>query len=816
MLRIFLFIFVSIALHTSSWAKDGMPASGAIESIRYDAESNHVHISGWAAEDDIANREAPFEIFAHEEIGEIQKKIINGRHFDLDVKFKKPLPGGLVEIQTTITSPSGEKTRLRLTDGSPPLLHISKIYGRHWILLGIILLSIALSYTKRCQQFGDRLANWTQRHTRGIAGGILILGFLLVFIGATGSSLRIALEGPVAQAISKTSGSSSRIFKLQYSRGDEWGILTPNVLAQTHHTPPFPIINTNLGIDGQNMGVLGMTGVPIAQWAAVARPATWGYFFLPLRQAQSWQWQLPFWGCLLALWWLLNLLRPHSAGRNLALSILFCVAPYAAAWSNWPLYFTLFPAILFACFIKLIESQKITHALLWGSGMGYALAAWVLTLYPPWMVSIGTLCALLCAGWLLDRRSSLKISSTKIFGMTVGLIVAAALLGSWWLDTKDAIELMQNTVYPGQRTTLTGGDGNILWTFRGYTNAEAITFSGDTPWTNQPEISSYIWLPFAMGWLCIYGLLREKKNRWLLLGCTTFIVYYFIFAFIGIPEWMAKATQWGRVPTNRADVSLGLAFIVLLCLINQEWFVHPLPEKLPWLHKGLIAIVAAGSLWLVYTVLSTMPIFVFPKNSIIYIASFMVFTIFCIWWLTQGKTTGAIALFLIFFLTASLGFNPITKAPKSIEITSEVKALASDKDGHIQRTLFVSGEGMGPHFLAAVGLPTVNGVLAYPQRTLWKQLQLPEKDWPIVNRYQHLAFTTGTPSNHGSYSVSSPWMEWVVVTIDPEKFDFRLTGAQRVAAFGEQAINLRKSPMLKEIGSYKGLIWFSVNPSSSS
>jgi len=815
MLRIFFIIFASIALHAGAWAKDGTSASGAIESMRYDSQSNHMHISGWTAEDSTTSRDISFEIFAHEEVGKIQSKHVSGRHFDLDVEFKKPLPGGLVEIQTTVISPTGEKVQLRLTDGSPPLLHIKKIYTRHWILLGITLFFIALSYTKRCQQLGKRFANWTQCHIMAITSGILMLSALLVFIGVTGSSIRIALEGPVAQAISKVSGSSSRIFKLQYSRGDEWGILTPNVLAQIHHTPPFPIVNTNLGIDGQNMGILGMTGVPIAQWAAIARPATWGYFFLPLRQAQSWQWQLPFWGCLLALWWLLNLLKPQSAGRNLALSLLFCVAPYAAAWSNWPLYFTLFPIIVFACFIKLTRSQGITRPLLWGIGMGYAFAAWVLTLYPPWMVSIGTLCALLGIGWLLDQRSSLQISGAKISGITIGLLIATAILGSWWLDTKDAIELMQNTVYPGQRTTLTGGSGNILWTFRGYTNAEAITFSGDTPWTNQPEISSYIWFPFTIGWLCIYGLIRERKNRWLLLGCTSFIAYYFIFVFIGIPEWIAKITQWGRIPANRADVSLGLAFIVLLCLIKQDWFTS-LPEKYLWMHRGLMIATTAAGLWLVYTVLSTMPIFVFPKNSVIYIASFIIFTAFCTWWLAQGKTTGPTALLLIYFLTASLGFNPVTKAPKSIEIDPEIKALASDKNGHLQRTLFVSGEGMGPHFLAAVGLPTVNGVLAYPQPTLWKQLQLPEKDWPTVNRYQHLAFTTGTPSNNDSYSVKSPWMEWVVVTINTEKFNFSLTGAQRVAAFEEQAVNLRKSPMLKEIGSYKGLVWFSVNPSSSS
>lgn len=123
MLRIFFVIFVSILLHAGSWAKDSTPAPGAIDSIRYDSKSNHVYISGWMKEADITSHETQFEIFAHEEAGEIQEKIINGAHFDLDVKFQRPLPGGLVEIQTTITPPSGEKNRLRLTDGSPPFIY---------------------------------------------------------------------------------------------------------------------------------------------------------------------------------------------------------------------------------------------------------------------------------------------------------------------------------------------------------------------------------------------------------------------------------------------------------------------------------------------------------------------------------------------------------------------------------------------------------------------------------------------------------------------------------------------------------------------
>lgn len=819
MLRTLFSIFIA-TLCGISWGGEEQLVSGAIDSIHYDKSNNQIQINGWTWEEgekktaqyfDISVRGTPGKILREAPHNNAPSGNLENKKFSIIAKFDQPIKGGLAEINLSATFTGNQKLLLRTADGSPSFLHIPKIYDRHWILLAIIVLTSLLACTRRFHEIINCIDAWANFHTKNIAAGIFLIFILLVSTGITGSSLRIPLEGPFGQAAIEAKGSNSRIFKLRPDRGDEWGVLTPNVLAQIHHNPPFPITNTHLGLEGQNMGVIGMTGVPIAQWAAIARPATWGYFLLPLRQAQAWQWQLPFWGCLLALWWLLNLWKPNLAGRNLALSFLFCIAPYAAAWSNWPLYATFFPVMALAIFINLSKTKKLLHGIYWGVCLGYVITAWVLVLYPPWIVSIGTLCALLCAGWLLDHRSSLQLRKAQAVGFLTSLIIAAVLLGSWWYDTKEALSTLQNTVYPGQRTTLTGGDNSLLWALRGYTNLESVTF-GTGPWTNQPEISSYIWFPVVIVWLCVWGLIREKRSRWLLFGCSFFIAFYSYFVFLGIPSWLAKITQWGRVPTNRGDISLGLAFIVLLCLTTREWFSKPTSKMAAWINGYFIFIALTGSLWLVYANLLAMPVFVFPKNSLVYIAAILVATFFCVWWLIKGKTAGPICLLTVLFLISSIGFNPVSKAPKSIELSPQIKAMASDESGHLLRTLVVGGEGIGPLTLAAVGIPIVNGVLYYPHRTLWQQLELPEKYWATVNRYQHLGFTTGMPKNGDSYSVASPAMDWVSVIINPDIFDFNRTSAKRVTALEDQAIHLRKSPMLREIGTHKGLVWFSVQP----
>ena len=88
------------------------------------------------------------------------------------------------------------------------------------------------------------------------------------------------------------------------------------------------------------MGVIGMTGVPVQQGHCAGSDLRPGLFFRHC--AKRWRGNGNYLlGCLMALWWMLNWLRPAQRGLNLALSLRLR-APHAAAWSNWPLYVTMF------------------------------------------------------------------------------------------------------------------------------------------------------------------------------------------------------------------------------------------------------------------------------------------------------------------------------------------------------------------------------------------------------------------------------------------------------------------------------------------
>jgi len=799
---------------------------GSVDIARHDQAANQVHIEGWAW--DAVTKSPPDQllVFIKGHDYKVNNLILSERKdvqaalgiaelntgFSAAITLLDPLPGGLHSMEVKAIFQDGRSVKLLSWGGETPRIEVDKPRVRHWILLALVTTTIVLAYIPMLRRWGDKAGRWINQNpsqTTAAIGGAFVL---LVAFGVTGSSLQLLLQGPQGPyglSVMDLKGSNAKLFKLREVRSDEWGVLAANTLAQWNHSPRFPVVNSNIGLEGQNMGVIGMTGVPIAQPAAMARPATWGYFFLPLRQALSWHWQLPFFACLFFLWKTLNLLRPTNLGFNLTLAVVFCTAPYAAGWSLWPLYATAFPLALFVTAATVLKSNSSAKSLPLGIAMGVLAAAWVLVLYPPWQITVGTFFAAFTMGWAIDHRDELKFSKTQWISFGTALLVASLLIGSWWLDTTDAIEKIKATIYPGARNALNGGEINPLWALRGYTNPETLTF-GAGPHANQSEISSYILFPLPLLALGLLYCGRLTTNRWTLRACIAFIAAWSVFRFFGVPLWLAEITLWSRVPSGRLDLAIGLACTVLFALIlpnNQS--DKPVNGRPSFTHMAGLFI-AIGSAAIVFFELKMLPKEVFPGNSLPFLWSILLAGFFSAWWMMRGQMRAAVTVVLLLNIVSTLGFNPLSRAPRSVDLSPSTALLASAHTSQPLRTLVVGGWGVGPMTLAAVGIPTVNGVLYYPQRSFWEGLGLASTDWSTVNRYQHFGIALSELPTMAAYQVRTNQLDSVDLTIDPRRFDFKTTGAQRVVSLENDAISLRKSPHLTEIGQHRGLFWFAV------
>lgn len=815
------------ALLVSAQSTNVPKIHGAIDSWSYDAPTHQLSLQGWSLGGHdglqppslIVNLGGQAYESAALDLNWTLRADIPSDHqatagqagvgFDWRLRLRGALSPGVHTLQLVAVFGNGQRVILKGAATDVPTVVVPEVKLRHWRSLVVVLLSIvAIAYARR--RFLSRGSVWLRRWLEGsrVTWSIGAVFVLLVFMGVTGSSMGVLFKSTYGKSILDVQGASRTLLGDEDVRGDEWGVQLPNLLAQLHHEPRFPVVNDLLGEGGQNMGVIGMTGVPVLQWASLARPATWGYFVLPLRQALAWHWQLPFWSCLLALWWMLNVLRPAQRGLNLALSLAFCVAPYAAAWSNWPLYSTVFPAFAFVAIAHLLRNTELWKGAALGAVLGWLLACWFLVLYPAWIIVVGSFMAFIGLGWCMDNRHSLRFGVAQLVAFVMCVAVAGLLLGSWWLDTRDAVSFMQATEYPGARGTMPGGELAWWWHLRGYHNVESLRTTGLD--SNSSEASSYMILPLLMLALLVLGFLRDTKIRWTLLGCAVFMGCYWGYTMVGVPIEVARITLWGNMPVTRMDVGFGLLIAILLCLSAST-------AKVPvswagWTAVLMLVVLASGlsALTLLHTPLSLVP----NVSSPVLIAAMTAAVTFICGWALLGRMGSAVALTLVMYVLATLQFNPLRLAPSKVDLAAEHRPFAMDGAGQPQRTLVLNGDGIGAMPLAAVGVPVANGVFYYPHRAMWERMGLTTDEWFKVNRYQHLGFylLDDVDANRG-YRVVLASVDQVHVHVNPQRFDFSCTGASRVAAPAQWADALDGNPVLTRLGTHQQVTWFAVEPS---
>ena len=803
-----------------------------IDHVHYDAPSNTLALTGWLWDAQTAQTLQELRINFKGNSYEVPTLQYVDRP-DVQKALALPLLSTGFVVQQTLQAPNPEASQALqviavLSDGRNVDLNAGQLLqqhpqnaslfrARHGWLLALVLCILPLMRSRRLHQYGLRVAHYISGHVLGVSIAIAALFAVLVALGVTGSSVQLMHSSPWnmgGQGVLQMQGHSPHLLHPRGVRSDEWFVLGPNTLAQWNHQPAFPIVNENLGVEGQNMGVIGMTGVPIAQPAAVGRIATWGYFFLPLQQAMAWHWQLPFFACWLALWWALNVLRPASAALNLLIAATFCVAPYAAGWSLWPLYACFFPLALFVCAAQLFKTTRLLAGVGWGVVMGVLLTGWVLVLYPPWQITVGTMLGLLAVGWCLDHRRTLHFAGAQVLAALLMLLIAGGLLWTWWQDTAGAVAAMQSTVYPGGRVALQGADMDALWwTLRGYLNPEVLPFS--TPHLNQSEISAYVLLPLPWLVLGVYYGLQPSRYRWGLSACLVFLAFWLVFRFVGVPLWLAKLTLWSHVSVSRLDLSLAVAcsaLMVLIAGVQQERSASATPA---WLHGRLIAALGAvASAALVAWQFAVLPAGVDIAQQWVFQAAVALTVAAAAWWTLRGEMGRACCLLLGMHLYATVTFNPWSQAPQQADLAEDVQhMLAVPEDATLKRTLMISDSATPSMLLAAAGAPSVAGVLYYPHHSLWQGMGLEPSDMPTVNRYQHLTFMLGSVPPGRSFSVHSAQADKVMVQVDPQGFDFSSTGAQLVAARADDAQKLQGNLSLHPIGLQRGWHWFEVRGS---
>ena len=678
------------------------------------------------------------------------------------------------------------------------------------ILLGvaIVLVVAALAFGN---QISARMATHSQHtlHPALVPGTAIALAFaLLVAGGISGTSAGLLLNGGtlVDGRVDTLYGDARPV------RSDEWLVLTSYALAQADHTPPFPVVNRNLGSDGQNMLVSHMSSVPVWHLSLLAKPATWGFFLLDLNRALAWYWWFPLFFCGFALWWLFGILLPDRWRLGLALAAWFCASAYVTAWSYWPAYAVAFPAVALAAAISILRTGHRGILALLALLLGCAIAGFVLILYPPWQVSLGYLFLALAAGLVARDRLWQQLNPARFAALGAGIALAATILVAWWHSAAPAIDSMLATVYPGQRTALEGGGFGLQGLFRGVTNVITLYTRSEAPsvWFGNPsESASFIYYLGPLAMLVALTARHRIRQHVVLFAVAAFVAWVLYFQTIGVSPAIGELTLWGRVPVKRAELALGLAQVILIGLLaaQQRERIRPLPAGLAalalltaiaWATASNAALNQARSLLDIGPGVRAALFVLLLTGSV---------------WLLWGHYRRFLWLNGIWSAVAVIPFNPIVVMPQTVQPGAGVQRIqqaTSPQAG--ARVLVIGGQKSAMQLLAA-GVPVANGVFFYPPIGFWSNLDPVGERSSIYNRYQHLIAGMQVHGKPGGFVITSPQRDVVRLTIDPRCFDFRLTTAQLLAVPDAQTVGLDSNPSVSYAGSTAAWRWYRIDPS---
>lgn len=807
-----------------AWAQ-AAPGQGALDTVRYLPGTHELFVSGWAG----SIQPSVFVTSIRIDVGEatvyrgrmlpVERPDVvenTGRNdwlpsgFQVQARLPAFLLSGVQKITVFIrlsngiefVLPAAKATQsIQITGQAPPSTAIMLL-----ILVAILAPLLSLLALSRMPTRSQHL--WIETHAPSLFAFSVLFSFsLLVATGTTGSSLPLLLQG----AHIAHSDTARWQGELRQVRSDEWEVITPMAISQFTHIPPFPAINRYYGADGQNMMVIGMTGVPVWHISSLAKPATWGFFLFDLRHALAWYWWFPFFACFIAVWLLLQRFFDMDWRLAIGWSASLALAPYSVGFSGWPAYAVFFPALCMVAMERILHSQYLANGLAWGGLLGASLTGYVLTLYPAWQITIAYLLAPLMLAWFWQRRRILRFQSPQWAGLAASLGMTVLLLGSWWLDAQEAVGWIRETVYPGQRTTGAGGDIDPWFLIKGLMSPA--TMYGASPLMNPSDAGSFIFLFIPTTVCALLAWWHRRRLDAIGIALLGYAGFAFLYLFIGIDATVARVSLWGMVPTYRIDIALAFAQVLTI-----GWVIHARPASAhasaPTSRNLAIAVGAFTTAlgWYLFQKLPTLIAVEIPTPMV---------WISCLGWGVLGyllivRQYGLLSFsFCLWTLSTSLPFNPLVHAPTKISLDPTLSTSIQEgyASGNAVMTAVV-GERTWSMLLPAAGVPVLNSVHYHPPRTLWKELDPSGEHAALHNRYQRLFLRVqALPSGTTTYRIHSPRLDEVVLTLDPDHFDFNRLRVHTVIAGPADSSLLSRNTSLERTGSGPGWTLFKVQPS---
>ena len=385
--------------------------------------------------------------------------------------------------------------------------------------------------------------------------------------------------------------------------------------------------------------------------------------------------------------------------------------------------------VLFHYYMKNLNwnvKKKIAIAI----GMLISVPAFAFALYPAYQVPLAFVVVIFMLNDIIKQGKELKKQDYIIMGLTlIGIVgILAYFVWNAWTD----IQVMMNTVYPGERFDV-GGDYTIDRFVSLFTN---IFLPYGNKIDNPCEISGYIY-PITGLLILIVNYFtgnkqKEKKegsNKFLEIALLVLYTVLFTWIFIGFNKFFAQITFLYFSPSQRAKLVLELVGILLIFMLLKRGETKSIVNK----KQGIV--ISAIVLLIVMVLIKNSTYRAFFTEIKLEVLFFMLFVL--TYTLIRTNKKAFCYSMCIVAILAGAAINPIASGTDIFYKTNVAKQIQeiyqSDKEA-----LWLGRYNWSGQYLAANGVNILNGVNIYPNFD-WLTIVDPEGKYnEVYNRYAHI------------------------------------------------------------------------------
>lgn len=512
-------------------------------------------------------------------------------------------------------------------------------------------------------------------------------------------------------------------------RTDEWAVSTPMMLSQ-YHNASGKFLYFNDTVRGTLTDMFMVYGQPVRDIAIIFKPFYWGYLFLPAGKGLAFFWYGRWIALFLVSFEMVMLITKKDRLLSLAGSSLIAFAPLVQWWFaiNGLVEMLIFGQLSVLLLKKYMLESRVGIRALYASIIFICAGGFILTLYPAWQFPMAYVILGLGIWVIVENFQNCRISRKDLLWIIVIFAIFAGLMYHIWSNSKETIELVMNTDYPGHRLETGGG---ISIRYFNYISNIWYAFWGNGTIGNVCESAQVIdFFPLCYI-LPLYVMIKKKDKFIAILFCIA--AFFTIWCVFGFPVGLAKVTFLSYSPANRTMAILGVVNVLLLLrgISLFEWTCT----------KPVGAILAIIGGYITVRIGNSINIDFFPQKRYYYF-TIIIWVVMFYFVIRSGKYKNRVVFGVLctaMMIYAGALVNPVRQGIDDIYSNEVVQAIEEvhEKDAEalwaIEPGLPINNVGI------MVGAPTINSTNVYPCLERWEHLDKKGKKKKVYNRYAHIS-----------------------------------------------------------------------------